>query len=196
MHDVDAFEAPVSAYPAVTVIRRAHQAGVVIATTTSAFQESSAAALLSFAANGRRTTHRNDFEGARLDSWFEGRASWPSANPTRLALVADLERRHPLLEDPRTGTRVGIGLATGADASIWCRQRLSVEGSRPGRIRSTVADAHGEGHDVRNCDVVWHLSGQPMAQRSTRRSRALPAVAFASGGERKLGAGSTCCETQ
>ena len=116
MHDVDAFEAPVAAYPAVTVLRRRAQAKAVIATTTSTFDAASAAPFLSFVATGRRTTKRKDFEAARLDSWFSGRKSWPSANPARLAMVADLERRHPPLEDANTGTRVGIGLATGADS--------------------------------------------------------------------------------
>jgi hypothetical protein len=52
---------------------------------------------------------------ARLPNWFDSSTSWPSGNPANLALLADLERRMPPLEDPTTGTRVGIGVATGAD---------------------------------------------------------------------------------
>ncbi len=130
MHDVDAFEAPVSAYPAVTVIRRQPQAQAVIASTTASFGRQSVEPFLRFATNGRRTTKRKDFDAARLDSWFAGRASWPSANPTQLALVADLERRHAPLEDPRTGTRVGIGLATGADNVFLTKDADLVEEDR------------------------------------------------------------------
>jgi hypothetical protein len=51
-----------------------------------------------------------------MDRWFEGRDLWPSGSPAQLALVADLEARFPPLEDPTTGTRVGIGVATGCDS--------------------------------------------------------------------------------
>ena len=130
MHDVDAFEAPVSAYPAVTVIRRGKQADAVIATTTGKFGPSSAAPFLSFASNRGRSIKRKDFEAALLGSWFKGRASWPSANPAQLALVAELERRHPPLEDALTGTRVGIGLATGADSVFLTKDADLVEPDR------------------------------------------------------------------
>lgn len=84
MHDVDAFEDEVSAYPAVTVIRRGPQGTPVVASTT----------------------------------------------PERLAVLADLERRFPPLEDPATGTRVGIGLATGADDVYLTRDSALVEPDR------------------------------------------------------------------
>ena len=149
MHDVDAFEAPVSAYPAVTVVRRQPQAKAVIASTTSSFDKESVEPFLRFATNGRRTTKRKDFDAARLDSWFGGRESWPSANPTQLALVADLERRHPPIEDPRTGTRVGIGLATGADGVFLTKDADLVEEDRllPMLLAKDTADgsAHWSG---------------------------------------------------
>ncbi len=55
-------------------------------------------------------------EAARLPGWFEGASSWPAGSPEELAVLADLEARFPPLEDRRTGTRVGIGVATGADS--------------------------------------------------------------------------------
>jgi len=66
----------------------------------------------------------------RLPGWFEGANSWPSGSPEELALVADLERRCPPLEDPRTGTRIGIGLASGADSVYLTTDPTLVEQDR------------------------------------------------------------------
>jgi hypothetical protein len=55
------------------------------------------------------------YRAARLPSWFTGRTGWPRGEPSRLAVIADLEAGFPTLEDPDTATKVGIGVATGAD---------------------------------------------------------------------------------
>jgi hypothetical protein len=116
MHDVNAFERPVSAYPAVTVIRRSPHRDPVIATTTEGFGPSEAEDLKDWASrSSERSTHEATYKAARLERWFTGDSLWPTGTPDQLALVADLERRFPSLEDPTTGTRVGIGVATGAD---------------------------------------------------------------------------------
>jgi len=116
MHDVDAFEAPVSAYPAVTVIRRAEQSTAVMAHASKAFGEANATSLTKWVSSRRKSVATKALSAVKLSEWFDGEMSWPSGDPTNLALVADLERRFPPLQDPMTGTRVGIGLATGADA--------------------------------------------------------------------------------
>lgn len=50
-------------------------------------------------------------------SWLTHREtageSWPAGTPEELALLADLEARFPVLED--TGTRISVGVATGAE---------------------------------------------------------------------------------
>lgn len=131
MHDVDAFEEEVSAYPAVTVIRRRSQAKPVVASTTGAFGERQAARLSAWA-SGRsaKPLALDSVQAARLPGWFRGAESWPSAKPEHLSVLAALERRFPSLEDPRTGTRVGIGLATGADDVYLTRDPLLVEPER------------------------------------------------------------------
>lgn len=131
MHDVDAFEEEVSAYPAVTVIRRQSQAKPVVASTTGAFGERQAARLATWA-SGRsaKPLVLDSIHAARLPGWFTGGQSWPSAMPEQLSLLADLERRFPSLEDSRTGTRVGIGLATGADEVYLTRDPSVVEPER------------------------------------------------------------------
>jgi hypothetical protein len=131
MHDVNAFEDAVSAYPAVTVIRRTSQGGAVLATTTGRFDESSARELKTWIAKPRASTaRRRSFAATRLPAWFAGDDLWPSGDPACLALVADVEKRCPPLEDPRTRTRVGIGVATGADSVYLTRDGALVEPDR------------------------------------------------------------------
>lgn len=116
MHDVDAFEDEVSAYPAVIILKNEGQKEAVVAEASGAFSSGPAAQLTSFVRHGRRrVVSRESFEASRLDRWFEGRDLWPAGSPAQLAMVADLEARFPPLEDNRTGTRVGIGVATGCD---------------------------------------------------------------------------------
>jgi len=115
MHDVDAFEEPVSAYPAVTVIRRAAQSTAVIANTNGSFGKTDARALRRWVRSRSQQLSTDSFSAAKFRGWFGSDSSWPSGDPLNLALVADLEQRFPLLEDHTTGTRVGIGVASGAD---------------------------------------------------------------------------------
>jgi adenine-specific DNA-methyltransferase len=116
MHDVDAFEENVSAYPAVTIIRRREQRRCVVADTTQAFGAADAALLVRWA-KGPRSTPKSTggFEAAALGQWFKGSEGWPSGRPARVTLIADLEKRFPRLEDAHKRTRVRIGVATGAD---------------------------------------------------------------------------------
>ncbi|GII93210.1 type II DNA modification methyltransferase [Sinosporangium siamense] len=116
MHDVDAFEDQVSAYPAITVISNRTQGTAIAADTRRSFSSAQAHEFASW------TTSSNDqyvdtetYHAARLPHWFAGDDSWPSASPARLAMLEELSQRYQLLEDRRTGTRVGIGVATGAD---------------------------------------------------------------------------------
>jgi adenine-specific DNA-methyltransferase len=117
MHDVDAFEDDVSAYPAVVVLRNESQGRAVVADAAAQFGPSDAADLVAWSAEPRhRALARPTIEASRMDRWFDGGDLWPSGSPAQLALVADLEARFPPLEDPTTGTRVGIGVATGCDS--------------------------------------------------------------------------------
>jgi len=130
MHDVDAFEEPVSAYPAITVIRRSVQGRAVVAEARRDFGESDGQRLRRFMAGGRSRHVRPTVSAAKLPTWFGADASWPSGEPANLALVADLERRFPPLEDRATGTRVGIGVASGADNVYLTRDPNVVEAER------------------------------------------------------------------
>ncbi len=131
MHDVDAFEEEVSAYPAVTVIRRRAQGCPLVASTTQAFGEVQADRLKTWASKPRAMPLAlESVHASRLPGWFSGRESWPSAAPEQLGVLADLERRFPPLADPTTGTRVGIGPATEADDVFLTRDASIVEPDR------------------------------------------------------------------
>lgn len=116
---VDAFEQEVDAYPAVTIIRRRPQAdGPLIVEGASDFGPAAAsevASLETTAVPGAAPVIAPTYRAARLTSWFEGRAGWPHGHPEQLAVLAELEAEFPPLEDAVTGTKVGIGVATGAD---------------------------------------------------------------------------------
>jgi adenine-specific DNA-methyltransferase len=131
MHDVDAFEDDVSAYPAVVVVRRESQTRAAVVDANGDFGDAEARKLSKWIRSRSRTDQVTpSYEATKVDGWFSGRDLWPSGSPTQLALIADLEKRFPLLEDPTTGTRVGIGVATGCDDVFITRDPTLVEDDR------------------------------------------------------------------
>jgi hypothetical protein len=131
MHDVDAFEEQVSAYPAITIIRRAPQGAVVVVDTTRRFGPSDAHELYNYTRSGKSEVIANDrYEIARLPHWFSGDESWPAGNPKQLAIIEYLTDKFLPLEDTETGTRVGIGVATGADGVFVTNAPPDIEQDR------------------------------------------------------------------
>lgn len=117
MHDVDAFEAQVSAYPAITVLGNRAQSSAVVAETTAEFGAAGAVAL-SVAAQDEMFNNFSDtgVKAHRVPHWFDGSELWPTGSPARLALIEYLNDRFGPLHDPRMRTKVSIGVATGADS--------------------------------------------------------------------------------
>jgi hypothetical protein len=132
MTGVDAFEDAVDAYPAITVIRRRRQSGgPLLVEACEAFDQTSATHIVPLASSVEFPAIKHKtFTAARLHRWFDGREGWPTGSPERLALIADLEAAFPPLEDEETGTRVGIGVATGADRVFIVSDLDSVEPER------------------------------------------------------------------
>lgn len=131
MHDVDAFEDEVSAYPAIVVLRNEPQRKAVVVDANGGFGEADVPRLTAWARRGRRTNVATpSYEATRVDGWFAGRDLWPAGSPSQLALIADLEARFPPLQDTTTGTRVGIGVATGCDDVFITTDPDQVEGER------------------------------------------------------------------
>jgi adenine-specific DNA-methyltransferase len=131
MHDVDAFEAQVSAYPAITVLANRAQSSVVVADTTAAFGASGAAELVKAVSAEKFTGFSGPGVTAhRLPHWFDGGELWPTGSPARLALIESLNDRFGPLDDPATGTRVSIGVASGADKVYVIKDPTVVEPDR------------------------------------------------------------------
>jgi hypothetical protein len=162
MTGVNAFEEEVDAYPAITVLRRCHQnGGPLVVEATPGFGVRDArevAGMTTHAEIGRVRGTR--YRAARLPRWFDGRAGWPHGSPDRLALIADLEARFPTLEDLDTGTRVGIGVATGADKVFVVKDTSLAEPERllPLALPSDIATGRVE-WSGRYLVSPWDASG-------------------------------------
>ncbi len=133
MHDSDAFDAAVSAYPAITVIRRGPQGRAVVASVGRAATETGGGPLASSllaVARGEPRPLLAGVKSAVVDQWFAGSDPWPCSSPARLALLRRLEERFAPLESEGSGTKVGIGVATGLDEVFITDDPGLVEGSR------------------------------------------------------------------
>ncbi|MFG3404373.1 Eco57I restriction-modification methylase domain-containing protein [Streptomyces sp. NPDC048142] len=131
MHDVDAFDDQVSAYPAITLISKRPQGAAVAADTTRAFGAPQATEFTRwYGSDQAEAIATNAFQAARMPHWFPDEDSWPSASPARLAVLEELTERFQLLENDGTGTRVGIGIATGADKIFLTNDGKLIEDDR------------------------------------------------------------------
>lgn len=117
LHDVDCFEDPVSAYPALTVIAAGSQGKPILVETTAAFDEIEAIPAITALSKAprKRIVRGCGFDGSKLATWFDG-DMWPSGSPAELAVLEYLERSFETVESRQRSTRVSIGVATGNDA--------------------------------------------------------------------------------
>lgn len=130
VHDVDAFEEEVSAYPAITVVRNGPQGPAAVVETEDTFDEADASGLVAWAQSRRASVSHPHYRGARLPRWFHGKDSWPGGEPDLIRMVENLKDRLPPIEDHQTGTRVGIGVATGNDGVFITKDPHLVEADR------------------------------------------------------------------
>jgi adenine-specific DNA-methyltransferase len=130
MHDVDAFEKPVSAYPAVSVIRRAKQGQVKVLDADAGFGPNDIKHVSEWARGRHSETEEHHVRGTRLAHWFEGSDSWPGGNPKIIEMVESLNDQFAPVEDQLTGTKVGIGVATGNDGLFVTTDADLVESER------------------------------------------------------------------
>lgn len=126
-HDVAAFETEVSAYPAVTLIAREPQATVVVAKALPGIEKAEPSDVIELLANARSS---DVLRCARFPDWFHGDHPWPCSSPEALQLLRHLEATCLPLESETTGTRIGIGVATGADRVFITREKIDVESER------------------------------------------------------------------
>jgi adenine-specific DNA-methyltransferase len=131
MHDVDAFDAQVLAYPAITIVRNGAPGQPVAVKAERGFDANAARELTAWIGTGRRQTAvRGCFSAARLPHWFSGDDLWPAASPSRLRVLEDIADRFVPIGDPSSGIRVGIGVATGADHIFITADTAPVEPDR------------------------------------------------------------------
>jgi adenine-specific DNA-methyltransferase len=134
MHNANAFESGVSAYPAITVIRKNRQGPAVIATLEARAEEATGQRLVR-AINVVRDSKSKapavtGLEVVKVESWFSGQDPWACGSPERLSLLKRLESEYYPLESGFTQTVVGIGVATGADQVYITTDPTIVENSR------------------------------------------------------------------
>jgi adenine-specific DNA-methyltransferase len=162
MHDAPAFENDVAAYPAVVVIRRSRQRQVLLAsagqTAGSLPADFGLADALASLAGGQIAAVPG-FTAMTMSQWFTGTSPWPSLEPGKLAMLQQLEARFAPLEDKLTGTKLSIGIATGADRVFITTDPSVVE---PDRLVPLAMTA-----DTRSGTMQWsgHYLINPWAGR-------------------------------
>lgn len=142
MHDTSAFEKEVSAYPAITVMRKGLQGPTFVCSASRDFGEDSAHRLLQVWSSGAASpASESSFSASWTDSWFTGEASWPDAEPATLAMLAHLESAYPSLTE--TGASISIGIATGADRVFITNRAANTESDRLVKIVGARETAEG-----------------------------------------------------
>jgi hypothetical protein len=149
LEGADAFHSEVYAYPAITVIARG--SGTV---TRVAIRPKLDPASLQSMVKDMSSQESDSAAGERGVQTVAGavipRRPWILHSAKHSSLIQDLERRHPVIEE--AGCRVGIGVATGADAIfVGNYESLPIEEKR--KMRLAMAK------DVRNGSVQWGGKG-------------------------------------
>lgn len=104
------FESDVSAYPAVVVVDR-RRGEPTRARTLDVLDDESLSAL--------RPLHEHyDSAWSLFDTWYGGGAAWTSTDAHESLRLTNLADRFSTIEDSGSGTRIGIGVATGADKTF------------------------------------------------------------------------------
>ena len=99
-------------------------------------------------------------KSARFDDWFHGNEPWPCSSPEALKLLKHLEATCFPLECAHTGTKIGIGVATGADRVFISAGKPDIEPDRllPLALASDLKDGKVKwsGHYLAN---PWNEKG-------------------------------------
>lgn len=178
MHQADAFQDEVLAYPAVTTIRRGAQGKVLVANvgkTTGADVGDLAEAARRHRAepqpgNATGSSHpaRRDARYVVVDEWFRGSAPWPCVSPERLKLL----KWRVILSSARGPGHRHEGGNRGRDGS---GQGFPDKGPEPGRGESLATPGNGEGHHDGCYGLVGSIFGKPLGGgREPRKPPTLP----------------------
>jgi len=111
----DAFLQKVSAYPAIIVIDR-KKGGETYAGELSDIER----------LDECKTTGRGG-RLSRFERWYSGDEPWISTNSRELCVWRDIAAKFPVIEESAPGTKIGIGVATGADGVFMLKKDCEVE---------------------------------------------------------------------
>lgn len=126
MHDVDAFEAQVSAYPAIVLLDK-RDGDIRYADCHGGFGEKDVPALEKWLESGDEGREGEAFSTGYIATPKDD-AFLPLADPEKASTVARLMRDYPTIEE--TGVSIGIGLATGRDSVFITDEEGIVEEER------------------------------------------------------------------
>lgn len=127
MHGVDAFEEDVSAYPAISLIRRGSGRPMRYMECDPRFSLDDVRNAEEWISSGEGAYRSTNATSDVLPP-LHGADPIPLASPDKLKLLGELAHRHPRLED--AGVKLGIGVATGCDEVYITEDRELVEGDR------------------------------------------------------------------
>jgi len=127
MHDANAFDDEVDAYPAITVIRHKKQQSTVVASAGPEAEKILPRQLATMILGKGRCSLPAGIHRTVVRKWFKGTDPWPCHSPEQLALLRKLEDQFPSLE---VHAKVGIGVATGNDDVYITKDSHLVEHSR------------------------------------------------------------------
>ena len=149
MHAVDAFEADVSAYPAITVLRRGEQGSVITADLRDGFGPDHVPELLAWARSTRKAMNTGVITAGRLHRWHDSSELWPAGTASTLAWLDELHERFEPLERPDGLTMLRIGVATGND-DVFVVGPHNTPDVEPDRLTPLACS-----EDLRDGNFVW-----------------------------------------
>jgi Type I restriction-modification system methyltransferase subunit len=147
LHQASPFESDVIAYPSIFVFERAKPEHVVFAK----LREGSADECAALSAHVDDPSVVSTHDGVHLfryERWFENDDPWVLGSPEQLAALRELEDRFATLEADGE-TRVGIGVATGADEVFIVSEEMARE-IEPDRLVPLVLRS-----DIREGSIDW-----------------------------------------
>lgn len=117
MHEVNAFEEQVSAYPAITLIKKTEQTAATYINTSAQFDATSAKEVLNYITSTETNGTGRGWDGTRLNNWFHTDSFWPSGSSEMIRLIEHLQDSFPTIE-ASGNTKISIGVATGNDSAF------------------------------------------------------------------------------
>lgn len=145
MHEVDAFDEKVNAYPALTVLRRGTQGPVLAGEAHKTFTVASAERLTQAWRDKVSEPNDQHLSVAWVAEWHIGRDIWPAGLPHAEQAIAKFENKLPTLSEARV--KISVGVATGADDVFFVS---SQDGIEPDRLALAVG-----AKDIADGSIKW-----------------------------------------